>query len=148
MAGKYIIVVGCGRLGSILANRLSKDGHSVVVIDRDANAFRKLSAEFSGYRIHSNTVEIAALREAQIDRADCLLATTDQDNVNMMVAQIARTIFHVPVVLARAYEPAHEFIYHELDVKIISPTHLAADAFFEALSATLQEPPERFLEDG
>lgn len=137
MAGKYIIIVGCGRLGSILANRLSKEGHSVVVIDRDANAFRKLSADFSGYQIHSNTVEIAALREAQIEKADCLLATTDRDNVNMMVAQIARTIFHVPVVLARVYEPAHEFIYHELDVKIISPTHLAATAFLDVLGSSL-----------
>lgn len=135
MARKYIIIVGCGRLGSILANQLSKDGHSVVVIDRDDDAFRKLSPEFSGYRIRSNTVEIAALREAQIDRADCLLATTDQDNVNMMVAQIAKTIFHVPVVLARVYEPAHETIYHELDVKVISPAHLAADAFLEAIRA-------------
>ncbi|HSM54519.1 MAG TPA: TrkA family potassium uptake protein [Candidatus Sulfomarinibacteraceae bacterium] len=133
MARKYIIIVGCGRLGAILANRLSKEGHSVVVIDRDADAFRKLSPDFSGYRIHSNTVEIAALREAQIERADCLLAITDQDNVNMMVAQVARTIYGVPVVLARVYEPAHEIIYHELDVKVISPTHLAAGAFLEAL---------------
>lgn len=137
MARKYIIVVGCGRLGSILANQLSKDGHSVVVIDRNADAFDKLSPDFSGYRIHSSTVEIAALREAEIDKADCLLATTDQDNVNMMVAQIAKTIFHVPLVLARVYEPAHEIIYHELDVKVISPAHLAADAFLDALGDSL-----------
>lgn len=133
MSRKYIIIVGCGRLGAILANRLSKEGHSVVVIDRDANAFRKLSPDFSGYRIQSNTVEIAALREAQIEKADCLLATTDQDNVNMMVAQVAKSIYGVPTVLARVYEPAHEVIYHELDVKVISPTHLAAGAFLEVL---------------
>ncbi len=55
----------------------------------------------------------------------------------MMVAQIAKTIFHVPLVLARVYEPAHEIIYHELDVKVISPTHLAADAFLDALGDSL-----------
>lgn len=135
MSQKYIIIVGCGRLGATLANRLSKVGNSVVVIDRDPQAFAKLSADFSGYRIHMNlnTVEIAALREAQIDRANCLLAVTNHDNVNLMVAQIARTIFHVPLVLARVNEPTHEAIYEELGVEVISPTQLSTEAFLQAI---------------
>ena len=133
MPRRYIVIAGCGRLGSMLANHLSKAGNNVVVIDRDGESFRNLSADFSGYRIHMDAVEMAALRKAQIEKADCLLATTNRDNVNLMVAQIAKMIYQVPLVLARVYEPAHELIYRELGIQVVSPTQLSAEAFFDAL---------------
>lgn len=134
MSQHYVIIAGCGRLGSMLANHLSRAGNSVVVIDRDERTFRKLSAEFSGFRISSNAVEVAALRQAQIEKADVLLATTNVDNVNLMVAQMAKIVFNVPLVLARVYEPSHETIYHELGIRVISPTQLSADAFLQIIS--------------
>lgn len=135
MSRRYIIIAGCGRLGSMLANRLSKAGNSVVVIDYNPESFRHLSADFSGYRIHMDAVEVAALRKAQIEKADCLLAATNRDNVNLMVAQMAKTVYQVPLVLARVYEPTYEFIYRELGIQVISPTQLSAEAFFEAMGA-------------
>lgn len=134
MSQRYIIITGCGRLGSMLANHLSKVGNSVVVIDRDERSFRKLSAEFSGFRISSNAVEVAALQQAQIEKADILLATTNIDNVNLMVAQIAKTVFNVPLVLARVYEPSHETIYREFGIRVISPTQLSADQFLQIIN--------------
>lgn len=133
MANDFIVIAGCGRLGSILANHFSQSGSSVVVIDQNEQAFRRLSAEFSGFRIHKNAVDVAALREANIENADCLLATTNEDNVNLMVAQTAKVVFNVPLVLARVYAPEHEAVYRELGVRVISPTQLSVQAFLNAM---------------
>lgn len=130
---QYIVVVGCGRLGSILANRLSSEGHSVVVIDQNENHFSKLSTAFSGFRIVGDAVESAVLKRAKTDKADCFFAVTDQDNINLMVAQIAKEIFQVPKVLARVYDPAREQGYQDLDISTISPTLLSAQAFLDIL---------------
>jgi len=129
----YIIIVGCGRLGGLLANRLSGMGHSVVVIDLNEAAFGKLTAEFSGFQLVGDAVELDVLRQAKTHQADCLLATTKEDNVNLMVAQVARTIFHVPSVIARVFDPTREAIYREFGVTTISPTKLAADVFLHTI---------------
>jgi trk system potassium uptake protein len=139
MASQYMIIVGCGRLGSFLANQLSRRGHSIVVVDRRQEAFDKLSAEFSGFQLHNDAAELDVLRLAKIDQADCLLATTDNDNLNLMVAQIARSIFGVPTVIARVYDPAYETIYHQLGIAVISPTQLSGDALLRMLAGSQEE---------
>lgn len=128
-----IVVIGCGRLGSILANHLSKNGHKVVVIDRYATAFDKLTADFSGYQFVGNAVEYHVLKEAQIGHADTLFATTTSDNTNLMIAQIAQKIFHVARVVARVYDPSREDIYRQFGIKTISPTQLSAQAFLKVM---------------
>ena len=133
MSSKYIIVVGCGRLGSILASRLSSQGDSVVVIDPDEGSFRNLSSDFSGFQIVGDASEVATLRSAKVDRADCLLAVTDKDNINLLVSQIAKQIFQTSIVLARVFDPSREKIYRELGIATISPTKLSADAFMANL---------------
>jgi trk system potassium uptake protein TrkA len=130
---QYTIIVGCGRLGSMLANRLSSLGSSVVVIDQDEGAFKNLSLEFSGFEIAGNATELAVLRRAKIEKADCLLATTQHDNVNLMVAQVARTFFGVPRVVARIFDPAREQVYRQFGIETICPTILSAEALLGAL---------------
>jgi trk system potassium uptake protein TrkA len=129
----YIVIAGCGRLGSLLANNLSKQGHSVVVIDRNEAKFAGLNAEFSGFTIAGDAVETEVLRRAKSSQADCFLATTNRDNVNLMLAQVARTVFKVPLVIARIFDPAHEAVYQQLGIATISPTRLSAQAFQEAI---------------
>ena len=129
MASQYIVVVGCGRLGSILASRLSGQGNSVVVIDPHESSFNNLSSDFSGFQITGDASEIEILRSAKVDRADSLLAVTDNDNINLMVAQIAKNVFQVGTVLARVFDPAREKIYRDFGIATISPTQLSADAF-------------------
>jgi trk system potassium uptake protein TrkA len=123
----YIIIVGCGRLGAYLANRFSRAGHSVVVIDGDAESFEKLSLHFSGFKIEGDATELQVLKQAKIDQADLLLATTDDDNINLMVAQVARKIFAVPRVMARVYTPDRENIYADLGIETICPTTIVGD---------------------
>ena len=130
---QYIVVVGCGCLGSILASKLSAEGHSVVVIDLNESNFDALGGEFSGFQIVGDATELAVLRSAKADKADCLLAVTDSDNINIMVAQIAKKLFEIPSVLARVFDPNREAIYRDFGIETISPTQLSADAFVKTI---------------
>jgi trk system potassium uptake protein TrkA len=132
-ANQYVIIVGCGRLGASLANRLSSMGSDVVIIDDDKGAFRYLSTEFSGFQIVGNAAELAVLRQAKIEKADCLLAITRYDNVNLMVAQVAKTVFRVPKVVARVYDPNREQVYGQFGIDTICPTRLTAEVFLDRL---------------
>lgn len=131
----YIVIVGCGRLGSNLANQLSRVGHSVVVIDTDEETFKDLSTDFSGFRVVGDATRISILKKSKVDRADVFFATTHWDNVNLMVAQIARKIFHVPQVLARVFDPKREQIYNELNIETICPTSVAAEMFLLSVAS-------------
>jgi len=133
----FIFIVGCGRLGSFLANRLSSKGHSVVVIDIRDSAFDALSAEFSGFRMVGDATEFTVLKEAKIKEADVFIATTRDDNVNLMVSQIAKNIFHVPKVMARIFDPKRESIYKDFDIEAISPTLIAVELFLESIAESL-----------
>jgi trk system potassium uptake protein TrkA len=125
----YIIIVGCGRLGSHLANLLSKARKSVVVIDINEKAFKRLSDEFSGFTIEADAIEIDTLIKAKIEKANVVAATTNDDNTNIMIAQIAKTIYGVPMVIARLFDPTREKVYEELGIKTICPTTLSAMEF-------------------
>jgi trk system potassium uptake protein len=128
---KHIVIVGCGRLGSSLANQLSRQGHSIVVIDLHETAFAKLSSEFSGYKMIGDASEHHVLREAGLHKADCVFATTTEDNTNLMVAQVAKEVFSVTNVVARVYDPVRKSVYHTFGIETICPTQLSTDAFLE-----------------
>ncbi|WP_305046821.1 potassium channel family protein [Geoalkalibacter sp.] len=128
-----VVIVGCGRLGAGLAGRISLSGRSVVVIDRREDAFNLLPAEFSGFRILGDAVEHEVLREAHLAEARCLIAVTQKDTLNLMVAQVARLIFAVPRVLARVYDPRKDVFYQRFGIETISPTRLAAESLAKAV---------------
>ncbi len=130
----YIAVVGCGRLGSNLAGRLSRAGYSVVVIDVNEDAFSGLSPEYGGFRVEGDATELDVLRQAKLDSADIVIATTLDDNINLMVAQLAKAEFGVRRVLARVFEPSREAIFKRLGVEAICPTSVAADLFLKSVT--------------
>lgn len=131
---EYIIIVGCGRLGANLSQLLSRERKSVVVIDKEESAFTRLGEEFSGFTIEADAIEEETLLEAKIQRADVVVTTTNDDNTNIMIAQIAKEIYKVPKVIARLYEPSRKKVYKELDIETISPTTLSAMAFKEIIT--------------
>ncbi len=97
-----ILIVGCGKVGSMLASELSRLGHDVAVLDREESHFSSLDSEFSGYTISGVPIDQDVLKRAGIEGCDALLAMTEDDNVNIMVCQIAREIFRYwPVFLTR-----------------------------------------------
>ncbi len=133
----YIAVIGCGRLGSILASNLSKQGHKVVVIDQDNSTFNHLSEEFSGFPITGNTAEMNVLQAAKLDKAQVAIAVTGKDNLNIMVSQLAKTVFKVPIVLTRILDPAREEISQKLGLTTITTTKISAVAFLKTLQEQL-----------
>lgn len=121
----YIVIIGCGRLGSGLAMELSNDGHDVVIVDKHAENLERLRSGFNGIRIKGVEIDNDILMEAGIDKADIFLAMTPADNINIMASQIAKDIFKVPKVIARIFDPSREFIYRKLGLQTISPTEVS-----------------------
>ncbi|RQV98920.1 TrkA family potassium uptake protein [bacterium] len=133
----YIIVVGCGRLGSLIANRLSAIGHSLIVIDNNPHAFDNLSTEYSGFRIEGDATEFSVLKEAKTSQADIFIASTRDDNINLMVAQVARKICQVPYVIARVVDPKKEATFREMGVETICPTYIAGEVLLDTIAESL-----------
>ncbi|MBE0599021.1 MAG: TrkA family potassium uptake protein [Desulfuromonadales bacterium] len=131
---RLIAIVGCGRVGAFVAGELSRTGIGVLVIDRRESAFDLLPPEFSGFKLHGNAIEMAVLRSARLQEADCLLAVTRDDNTNLMVTQVARAIFAVPRVLSRVSDPKKEPVFRHFGIEVISTTKVTADCLLAALS--------------
>ena len=122
----HVVILGCGRVGATLALMLEADGHSVAVIDRDRESFRRLGQEFRGKTILGMGIDEDVLKKAGIERAGAFAATTNGDNTNIMSAQIAKIKYKVARVIARLYDPLRAEAYKELGVDTISPTLLGA----------------------
>ncbi|MCG3133202.1 MAG: hypothetical protein HMLKMBBP_00320 [Planctomycetes bacterium] len=129
-----VTVVGCGRLGALLAERLSRSGSDVVVVDTDPAAFLRLPPSFGGFRICGNAVEIDVLRRARAEGADMVLATTRDDNLNLFVTQAAVRVLGARRAVARVFEPTRESTYRALGVETICPTTIAAGAFIDRVA--------------
>lgn len=121
----YTIIIGCGRLGANLANTLSNEGENVLIMDIKDSSFRKLSPNFGGLSITGNGTDFDKLQEAQISKATTVIAVTNEDNTNILVAQIARDMFDVDRVIARLYDPERENVYQELGIDTICPSVLS-----------------------
>jgi len=130
----FIIIVGCGRLGSHLASAFSEQGQEVVIIDRREATFDKLPEYFTGFGIAGDATEPAVMESAGIDRCDALLAVTENDNTNILIAQLAREIFQTPKVMARVFDPARASVYESLGIEAICPTILGGHQFIESLN--------------
>jgi trk system potassium uptake protein TrkA len=102
------VVVGGGLVGSTLAEKLSRDGHDVMVVEQDQELIADLNEKLDVQTINGNGATIPVLMSAGIESADLLLATTDSDEANMVVALVGSVIFKVPRVAARLRDPGHE----------------------------------------
>jgi len=118
----YVIIAGCGRVGSAMARQLSDDGHDVVVIDEDPGSFRLLGERFPGHRVVGAAIDWDILMEAGIEGADAFAAVTDGDNTNLVCALIASRAFEVPCAVARVYDPLRAAAFAKLGVRTVCPT--------------------------
>lgn len=121
-----ILIIGCGRLGASIANTLSNRNRNVTIVDINKDSFRKLSPSFSGLSMEGDATDIKILNEAEINKADVLIAVTNNDNINILIAQMAKCIFDVKEVIARLYDPDKECVYKECNIKTIFPALLSA----------------------
>jgi len=135
----YVIIVGCGRLGASLANSLSDNGGNVLIIDLDKDSVRKLSPSYGGLTLIGDATDIDVLREAGIEKATVVVAVTNDDNTNIMVAQMAKELFNIQQVISRLYDPDRECVYREFDISTICPAILSAKEISKTLNSMFKE---------
>jgi len=128
-----VMIIGCGRVGSFLANRLDEVGHQVAILDRNQQAFRRLSEKFSGERIVGNGLVEEFVRPTLQEKTDMLFAMTDKDNVNLMIAQKVKQSFHVEKVIAVVHDSILAGLYKELGVETVCPTDLVIKDLLEKI---------------
>lgn len=128
-----VLIMGCGRVGAMLAELLDQEGHEVTVMDIDPYSFRRLGPNFRGQAIVGNGMDVDDLRKAGIEQVDAFAACTQGDNRNVMGAQIAKHIFGVPKVVTRIYDPLREDTFKRLGLETFSPTIVGARGMKAAL---------------
>ena len=136
----HIIVVGCGRVGSELATRLSVEGHSVVIIDKNASAFRRLGERFAGRTINGLGFDRQHLELADIGSAGAVAAVTSGDNSNILTARIARAVYAVPKVVARIYDPRRAEIYRRLGIQTVATVTWTTDQAMRRIFDSASQP--------
>jgi trk system potassium uptake protein TrkA len=136
----FVLIVGAGRVGSSVAKKALSEGHEVSVLDEDPLSHERLDAnqptswEDAGGRFTVGTaLEIDALLEAGIEQADTFIASTNGDNTNLVIAQIAQRRFGVNRVIARVLDPARAAWYAEQGLETICPTQYAISEFDKVL---------------
>ena len=128
-----VIVVGCGRVGSQLANMLSDNGNNVYCIDKNADAFANLGRNFNGSTVQGVGFDEDVLIRAGVEECDVLAAVTQLDNTNLMCAEVANHLFGVPHVISRLYNPDHERAYMQLGIDYVCGTSLVAEDVFSKI---------------
>lgn len=143
MAAVFVLIVGAGRVGSSVARSALTAGHEVSVLDEDPLSHERLDAnqptswEDAGGRFTVGTaLEMDALYEAGIENADVFVASTNGDNTNLVIAQIAQKRFGVDRVIARVLDPARASWYAEQGLETICPTQYAISEFERVLGVT------------
>jgi trk system potassium uptake protein TrkA len=129
----HVVIMGCGRLGSTLAHKLDARGHSVAVIDQNADAFRRLGAEFTGITVAGIGFDRDVLKSAGIERADAFAAVSSGDNSNIISARLARETFGVSRVVARIYDARRAAVYERLGIPTVATIRWAADRMIRQL---------------
>jgi trk system potassium uptake protein len=144
----FVLIVGCGRVGSAIAKRMIKEGHDVSVLDESEEAHALLDHDLdqtwedSGGRFTVGTaLEVEALDAAGIQQADVVVCSTDGDNTNIVVAQIAKKRFQVPKVVVRVLDPYRADWYSQQGIDTVCPTQVAIEMLTEAVTREGGLPP-------
>jgi trk system potassium uptake protein TrkA len=136
-----IVIVGCGRVGSTLAENLDADGHEVIIFDIRTAAFDRLPETFKGAAIRGDGTDEEVLRRAGADGADVFLSLTEGDNRNVMAAQVATESFGIPQVIAKINDPVRAAAYSELGVATLCRTNLMVDTVARHLNLPMSTGP-------
>jgi trk system potassium uptake protein TrkA len=142
----FVLIVGAGRVGSAIAKRALNEGHQVSVLDEDPLSHERLDIDLDGTWEDAGgqftvgtALEMDALLEAGIDRADVFIASTDGDNTNLVISQIAQKRFEVDKVVARVLDPARASWYAEQGLNTVCPTQTAIELLAEAVFGDSEE---------
>jgi trk system potassium uptake protein TrkA len=127
------IVIGCGRVGSAVAQQLQASGWEVIVCDENEDALGRLGETWTGGFLVGHGMDFQLLKDAGIEEADAVVATTDGDNTNIVIAQVAQKQFQVPTVIVRVLDPGRAQFYATRGLRIVCPTSSAIETLVSAV---------------
>jgi trk system potassium uptake protein len=129
------LVIGCGRVGSAVALQLAGSGWDVTVLDENEDSLARLGEHWTGGFVVGHGMDLQLLRKGGIEDADAVVVTTDGDNTNIVIAQVAQKQFEVPTVVVRILDPARAQFYAEKGLRIVCPTSAAIETLVETVRA-------------
>ena len=140
----HVLIVGCGRSGSALAARLDAEGETVGVIDYDGDTRTRLPVSFAGTFVIGDAVHRSVLEEAQIEQADAFVSLSSNDSLNIVVARIAREIFHVPHVVGRLHNVEWYPVSSILGLQMVTTVQMTVDRIHLLLKHRPLDPEQVF----
>jgi trk system potassium uptake protein TrkA len=123
-----VVIVGCGRVGALVAENLDAGGHDVLIVDTQTRAFDRLPPTFGGRAVRGDGSDEDVLRRAGADDADLFLSLTEGDNRNVIAAQLAAEVLGAKRVVAKVNDPLRATAYADLGIATLCRTNLMADA--------------------
>jgi len=131
-----LLIVGCGRVGSAIAERMAQDGHDVSVVDEDAEALQRLPEDWPGRFFHGHGLDMDVLERAGIETADAVVVATDGDNTNIVIAQVAQRRYKAPCVVTRVLDPGRAAFYASQGLQTVCATSTAVEFTTQAICAS------------
>jgi trk system potassium uptake protein len=132
-----VIVIGCGRVGAAVAYALFKKGHKVSVVDQDTKAFGNLPPDFRGHTLQGEVLTMDLMVRAGIEHAHAVAVVTPSDSMNAVVAHMAKTVYKVPNIVVRNYEPRKRALHDAFGFQVISPSTWGSQRIEEMLSSAM-----------
>ena len=129
------IVIGCGRVGSTVAKRLAAEGWDVTAVDEKESALSRLGEDWTGGFVVGHGMDTDVLRGAGIEDADAVVVSTDGDNTNIVIGQVAQKRFDISCVVVRVLDPARADFYAERGLRTVCPTKTAINVLTDAVRA-------------
>jgi len=134
------LIIGCGRVGSSIALQLQREGWDVSVVDENEDALARLGDHWPGAFLVGHGMDVDLLREAGIEEADAVVVSTDGDNTNIVIGQVAQKRFDINCVVIRILDPARADFYTERGLRVVCPTKTAIDTLMEAVRSCAIPP--------
>ena len=128
-----VIIIGSGRVGAAIAHHLSARGHNVCVVDSDPDSLLRLGENWSGEFYVGEALDSELLERISVDKADAFIASTDDDNTNLVISQVAQRRYRVPIVVVRVFDPDKAAWYSKRGLRVVCPTLRAIDEMIEAV---------------
>jgi len=127
------IVIGCGRVGSSIAKQLLSEGWEVTAVDEQEDALARLGENWLGGFVLGHGMDVDVLRQAGIEDADAVVVSTDGDNTNIVIGQVAQKRFANECVVVRLLDPARAAFYRQRGLRVVCPTETAIEVLTEAV---------------
>lgn len=129
----YILIIGCGTVGRSLAEEIATGSSNVVVVDKSAKALGLLGERFNGINILGDALNLNVLEDAGIAKADVVFAVTRDDNLNLVVAEVAKELYKVKKVVAMVEATEKAVLFEKRGIECVSRTKTFVNVFKQCI---------------